>query len=123
MAVTTVHHAAIVTHALHSVTVMIVQHAQAAETSVAVTTAHHAAIVTLVHHSVTATTVHHAVTVIHVPHSVAATTVQRAVAMIARAAHAPIHAEVAQPAHVAPPAAARSQHAVTSPSVQSARLD
>ena len=89
MAVTTVHHAAIVIHAHHSVTATTVQHAQAAETSAAVTTAHHAEQAMIVQH----------------------------------ADHALIHAEAAQPVLVAHQQAAKNQHAVTSPLVQSVRLN
>ena len=117
----TAHHAVTVTHAHHSVTETTVQHVPAAETSVAVMTAHHAVTVTHAHHSVTATTA--AVVLVRVETHVDATIAHHAVAMIAHAAHAPIPVADVLQAHAAPPADARSQHVVTSPLVQSARLD
>jgi hypothetical protein len=106
----------------HSVTATTVQHAQAAETSVAAMTAHHAAIVTHAHHSVTATTVQHAqaaetsVAAMTAHHVVQATTVHHV-------DHALIHAEAAQPVLVAHQQAVKNQHVVTSPLVQSVRLN
>jgi hypothetical protein len=89
---------------------------------VAVTTAHHAATVTHAHHSVTATTVQHApvaetsVAAMTAHHAAQATTVQHV-------DHALIHAEAAQPVLVAHQQAAKNQHVVTSPLVQSVRLN
>jgi hypothetical protein len=124
--VTTVAHAAIAMSVRRSVTVTTVQHALAAETSVAAMTAHLVATATIVRRSVTVTTaaVDHAL----VATSAAATTVQYVVAMTAHAAHDLIHAEAAQLALVALPheahrMVAKNQRAVTSPLVQSVRLD
>jgi hypothetical protein len=75
-----------------------------------------------VHHSVTVTTVQHAPVA---ETSVAATTAHHAVqAMIVHHVdHALIHAEAAQPVLVAHQQAAKNQHVVTSPLVQSVRLN
>jgi hypothetical protein len=115
------------------VTETTVQHVQAAETSAAAMTAHHAAIVTHaqraqveivthVHHSVTETTVQHAQAA---ETSAAVTTAHHAVqAMIVQHVdHALIHAEAAQPVLVAHQQAVKNQHVVTSPLVQSVRLN
>ena len=85
-------------------------------------TAHHAATVTHAHHSVTATTVQHAPAA---ETSVAVTTAHHAVqAMIVHHVdHALIHAEAAQPVPAAHQQAAKNQHVVTSPLVQSVRLN
>jgi hypothetical protein len=107
------------------VTVTTVQHAQVAETSAAVTTAHHAATVIHAHHSVTATTVPHVDLAPVAETSVAVTTAHHAEqAMIVQHADLALtHAEAAQPVLVAHQQVAKNQHVVTSPLVQSVRLN
>jgi hypothetical protein len=107
------------------VTVTTVQHVPVAETSAAVTTAHHAVIVTHVHHSVTVTTVQHVDLAQAAETSVAVMIAHHVqVAMIVQHVdHVLIPAAAAQLALVAHQPVAKNQHVVTSPLVQSARLN